>query len=168
MFDIKVFEGLSVEERYENMINALSGLLSFDESSLTNLCNAEALINALLFDVSWCGFYILKGGELVLGPFQGMPACTRIKIGKGVCGTAAEKRETVIVYDVNKFKGHIACDAASNSEIVVPIIKDGVLCAVLDVDSTSIGRFTELEKKYLERAVEIINKFIDWNVMQNI
>lgn len=165
MFDIKVFEELPDEERYKSMVDAMGGLLSSDESSLTNLCNASSLINALLFNVSWCGFYILNGDELVLGPFQGMPACTRIKIGRGVCGSAAQKRETVVVDDVSMFDGHIACDAASKSEIVVPIIKDGVLYAVLDVDSKEAGRFTSLEKEYLEKAVQIINKFVDWKAL---
>jgi L-methionine (R)-S-oxide reductase len=163
MFDIKVFENLSVESKLDNMLIMLDGLMQDEEDlSITKLCNATALINALIGKINWCGFYLMKNNMLILGPFQGMPACTKIEIGKGVCGTAALKRETLLINDVHKFEGHIACDAASNSEIVVPIIKDNKLVGVLDLDSDEFDRFTELEKSYLERAINILNNHIDW------
>ncbi|WP_160687018.1 GAF domain-containing protein [Clostridium sp. C2-6-12] len=162
MFDIKVFENLSTESKLDNMLIMLEGLVQGDELSITKLCNASALINAIIGRINWCGFYLEKNNELILGPFQGMPACTKIQIGKGVCGTAALKRETVLVEDVNKFEGHIACDAASNSEIVIPIVKDDKLIGVLDLDSSELNRFTKLEQEYLEKSVDILNKYIDW------
>lgn len=163
MFDIKVFENLSIESKLDNMLIMLEGLIQ-DETDLpiTKLCNASALIYALVGRLNWCGFYLVKNNILVLGPFQGMPACTKIEIGKGVCGTSAMKMETLLISDVHKFEGHIACDAASNSEIVVPIVKDNKLLGVLDLDSDEFDRFTELEKNYLERSIEILNKYINW------
>lgn len=168
MFDIRVYDNLTLEEKYESMLLSLEALLSDEKDSLTNLCNASALINALIGDLNWCGFYLMKEGELVLGPFQGMPACTRIKPGRGVCGTAAAKKETAIVYNVHEFKDHIACDAASNSEIVLPLIHNDKLYGVLDLDSFKIGRFGNLEKKYLEEALSILNKYIDWERLISI
>ena len=162
MFDIKVFENLSTESKLDNMIIMLEGLVQGDELPITKLCNASALINALIGRINWCGFYLKKNNELILGPFQGMPACTKIEIGKGVCGTAALKRETLLIEDVHNFEDHIACDAASNSEIVVPIVKGDKLIGVLDLDSDEFSRFTELEQKYLEKSVDILNKYIDW------
>lgn len=163
MFDIKVFENLSTESKLDNMLIMLEGLVQGDELPITKLCNASALINALIGRINWCGFYLEKNNELILGPFQGMPACTKIQIGKGVCGTAALKREALLIEDVHNFEGHIACDAASNSEIVVPIVKDDKLIGVLDLDSDEFSRFTTLEQKYLEKSVHILNKYIDWN-----
>ncbi|MFD3156956.1 GAF domain-containing protein [Haloimpatiens sp. FM7330] len=162
MFDIKIFEEMDLNEKYENMVSMLEALISDETDFITNLSNASALINALVGRVNWCGFYLMKNGELVLGPFQGMPACTRIQVGKGVCGTAVEDKKTLIVEDVHKFEGHIACDSASNSEIVVPIIKDDIVYGVLDIDSMEFGRFTSLEKEYLEKCVYVLNKYIDW------
>lgn len=162
MFDIKVFENLSTESKLDNMLIMLEGLVQGEESAITKLCNASALINALIGRINWCGFYLEKNNELILGPFQGMPACTKIEIGKGVCGTAALKRETLLIEDVHSFKDHIACDAASNSEIVVPIVKDDKLIGVLDLDSNEFNRFTVLEQKYLEKSVDILNKYIHW------
>jgi len=162
MFDIKVFENLSTESKLDNMLIMLEGLMNDEDLSITKLCNASALINALIGRINWCGFYLVKDNELILGPFQGMPACTKIEIGKGVCGTSALKRETLIIKDVHKFKGHIACDAASNSEIVVPIVKNDKLIGILDLDSDEFDRFTELEKDYLEKSVLILNKYINW------
>lgn len=162
MFDIKVFENLSTESKLDNMILMLEGLVQGDELPITKLCNASALLNALIGRINWCGFYLKKNNKLILGPFQGMPACTKIEIGKGVCGTAALKRETLLIEDVHNFEGHIACDAASNSEIVVPIVKDDKLIGVLDLDSDEFSRFTELEQKYLEKSVDILNNYIDW------
>lgn len=162
MFDIKVFENLNIESKLDNMLIMLEGLVQGDELPITKLCNASALINALIGRINWCGFYLEKNNELILGPFQGMPACTKIEIGKGVCGTAALKKETLLIDDVHNFKGHIACDAASNSEIVIPIVKDDKLIGVLDLDSDEFSRFTELEQKYLEKSVDILNKYVDW------
>lgn len=165
MFDIKVFENLSTESKLDNMLIMLEGLIQGDELPITKLCNASALINALIGRINWCGFYLEKNNELILGPFQGMPACTKIEIGKGVCGTAALKKETLLIDDVHNFEGHIACDAASNSEIVVPIVKEDKLIGVLDLDSDEFSRFTELEQRYLEKSVDILNKYIDWKTI---
>lgn len=163
MFDVNMFNGMSIKEKYENMLIMLEGLISDDESIITKLCNVSALINALIDNINWCGFYILKNEELILGPFQGMPACTKIKIGAGVCGTALRTRKTMRIENVHSFEGHIACDAASNSELVVPIIKNNIIYGVLDLDSADIGRFTEIEQQYLEKSIKILNKYINWD-----
>ncbi|GAB6167937.1 GAF domain-containing protein [Clostridium carnis] len=164
MFDISIFNNMNNEEKLKNMLLMLEGVVQDkNDSNLTKLCNASALINALIGRINWCGFYLAKGNELILGPFQGMPACTRIEIGKGVCGKAALNKKTIVVKDVHNFEGHIACDAASNSEIVLPIVKDNILYGVLDLDSMELERFTKLEKDYLEKSVEILKKYIDFN-----
>lgn len=163
MFDIKVFENMGIESKLDNMLLMLEGLIQDEDLPLTKLCNASALINALIDRINWCGFYIVKNNLLILGPFQGMPACTKIEIGKGVCGTAALKKETMLINNVHKFEGHIACDAASNSEIVVPIVKEDKLIGVLDLDSDEFDRFTDIERNYLERVVDILNKHINWD-----
>lgn len=157
MFDIKVFDGMSTEEKYITMLSALTGLLDNDDSKISKLSNASALINAVVGRMNWCGFYLDNGKELELGPFQGMPACTKINYSNGVCGKAFSTKSTVRVDDVHKFEGHIACDAASNSELVIPIIKNEKCLGVLDMDSSEFSRFTELEKKYLIKAVDIIS-----------
>lgn len=148
---------------YKIMLVRLEGLLSSESDWLANLANAAALLYMNLSDINWAGFYLLKKGELVLGPFQGKTACTRIKSGKGVCGTAVVEMEVQLVPDVHLFPGHIACDCASKSEIVVPIIKDGILYGVLDIDSPSLKRFDELDSKYLMLFVNKLSKYIDWN-----
>ncbi|MBQ8993434.1 MAG: GAF domain-containing protein [Turicibacter sp.] len=127
---------------------------------MANLANASALLNQFLEDINWVGFYLAKRNELVLGPFQGLPACIRIPFTKGVCGHAATTKETVIVKNVHEFPGHIACDGATNSEIVIPIVKDGQLIGVLDIDSPILNRFSEIDQKYLEEFVQIIVKTI--------
>lgn len=162
MFDISVFNGLSEEEKYQNMIVMLEGLISDEKDIITNLSNASALINALMDRINWVGFYIMKNYELVLGPFQGLPACNRIKVGSGVCGTAVSDRKILRIEDVHNFEGHIACDAASNSELVIPIIKNNKVYGVLDLDSPYVGRFSQLDEKYLKECVQILNKYIDW------
>lgn len=162
MFDISVFDGLSEKEKYENMIIMLEGLISDEKDIITNLSNASAIINALVYKINWVGFYIMKNGELVLGPFQGLPACNRIKLGNGVCGTAVKDRKVMRVEDVHNFEGHISCDAASNSELVIPIIKNNKVYGVLDLDSPYVGRFSQIEEDYLVKSVEILNKYIDW------
>lgn len=133
-----------------------------ETDALANLANAAALLAQSLDRINWCGFYLLRGAELVLGPFQGRPACVRIPMGKGVCGTAAARRETVVVPDVERFPGHISCDPASRSEIVVPIVASGVLRGVLDVDAPETGRFTEADRERLERFVRVLAPRVDW------
>jgi len=125
---------------------------------IANLANASALIYNTLEDINWAGFYLMENGKLVLGPFQGKPACIEIAVGKGVCGTAVQRRESVLVKNVHEFCGHIACDSASNSEIVVPIFKDGEVVGVLDIDSPIIARFDENDKTGLEEFVKVIEK----------
>ncbi len=122
-------------QQYETVIKQLDALLTGESNVVANLSNASALLNQFLDRVNWVGFYVTEGNQLVLGPFQGMPACVRIPFGRGVCGVAAETKTTQLVADVHQFPGHIACDSASNSEIVVPIIKDGNVIGVLDIDS---------------------------------
>ena len=147
---------------YKIMLVRLEGLLSSESDWLANVSNAAALLYANLENINWSGFYFMKKDELVLGPFQGKTACTRIKPGKGVCGTAVVEMKTQLVPDVHLFPGHIACDCASNSEIVVPIIKDGTVYGVLDIDSPIKDRFDELDAKYLQLFVDKLNKYIDW------
>src|SRR5207344_1286130 len=139
---------------YKDLAASLESLLSGETDALANLANASALLAEALPRINWCGFYLLRGEELVLGPFQGKPACVRIPMGKGVCGTAAARRETLVVADVNAFPGHIACDAASRSEIVVPILRGGVLRGVLDVDAPVVARFDEADRAGLEMFVK--------------
>ncbi|MCL2362583.1 MAG: GAF domain-containing protein [Defluviitaleaceae bacterium] len=130
-----------------------------DDSDITAcLANISAVINGYMDKINWVGFYIMKDRELVLGPFQGLPACVRIQVGKGVCGTAVAEKKTQVVEDVHKFPGHIACDSASNSEIVIPIIANGQVFGVLDVDSPEFNRFGELENKYLSEICTHIEK----------
>ena len=136
----------------------LVSLISVDKYEITSLSNMSALIFNSLQDVSWAGFYLVRDGKLILGPFQGKIACTEIKFGKGVCGTTAEKKETIIVKNVHEFPGHIACDSESNSEIVVPIFKNGELYGVLDLDSKKLERFDEKDKILLESMVKILEK----------
>lgn len=140
------------------MNESLEALLDKEDGLITNLSNAAALLNEYLDGVNWVGFYLVRGDELRLGPFQGKPACVRIKAGKGVCGTAVSENRTVCVPDVHAFPGHIACDSASNSELVVPVRRDGRVVAVLDVDSTVFGRFGKEDVKALEESVSIIEK----------
>jgi L-methionine (R)-S-oxide reductase len=151
------------ENFYKLLLVRLEGLLSSEKDSMANLCNSAAHLFNNLDDINWSGFYLMRDGELVLGPFNGKPACTRIKVGKGVCGTTARDRKTYVVKNVHEFEGHIACDSASNSEIVVPIIKDDVLYGVLDIDSPIFERFNDVDKEYLEKFVEKLNKYIEWN-----
>ncbi|WHY65985.1 GAF domain-containing protein [Neobacillus sp. SuZ13] len=156
MFNVEMYTG-SREENYNLVIKQLHALIHDEENPIANLSNASALLNQFLDRTNWVGFYLLdKNQQLVLGPFQGLPACVRIPVGKGVCGTAALKQETVLVDDVHLFPGHIACDAASQSEIVVPIIKDEELFGVLDIDSPEKNRFDELDQQKLEEFVAVL------------
>jgi GAF domain-containing protein len=140
---------------YEQLATQLQGLLAGESDAIANAANTAALIFDALPEVSWAGFYFLRGGELVVGPFQGKPACVRIALGRGVCGTAAAQRETLIVPDVNAFPGHIACDAASQSEVVVPLIAAGRVVGVLDLDSALLARFDDVDARGLERLAEL-------------
>lgn len=134
MFTKESYAGSRVQQ-YETVIKQLDALLTGESNVVANLSNASALLNQFLDRVNWVGFYVTEGNQLVLGPFQGMPACVRIPFGRGVCGVAAETKTTQLVADVHQFPGHIACDSASNSEIVVPIVKEGAVIGVLDIDS---------------------------------
>jgi GAF domain-containing protein len=142
-------------EVYRTLNEQLPLLLGDERDLIANAANAAALIFHTLPDLNWAGFYFFNGEELVVGPFQGKPACVRITLGRGVCGTAAEKRETLVVPNVHEFADHIACDSASNSEIVVPLVKNERLIGVLDLDSPSFNRFDEQDKIELERAAAI-------------
>ena len=141
---------------YESLCDTLSALITDVPHGTANLANASALIMEFLPDVSWAGFYLMEKGMLVLGPFQGKTACIEISVGKGVCGTAVKENKTQLVPNVHEFPGHIACDSASNSEIVVPLRREGTVIGVLDLDSTSFSRFTEEDREGLERFSEII------------
>ena len=140
MYDFKI-EAADKPAMYRDLASALEGLVAGEPDAIANMANASALIFETLPDVNWVGFYRNVGDELVLGPFQGRAACIRIPFGTGVCGAAAASREVQRVEDVHAFPGHIACDAASRSEIVVPLIRDGELIGVLDIDSPNVGRF---------------------------
>jgi GAF domain-containing protein len=144
------------QELYAQLAQELSGLIAGETDLIANLANASALIYHSLPDLNWTGFYLLKEGELVVGPFQGKPACVRIAMGKGVCGTAALNRATVIVRDVHEFPGHIACDSASNSEIVVPLLRGQELVGVLDLDSPKLSRFDAQDQAGLEKLAGIL------------
>jgi GAF domain-containing protein len=144
----------SKAEIQDELARQVRGLLEGERDLIANAANTAALIWNLVPDLNWAGFYFLKGGELVLGPFQGKPACVRIAVGKGVCGTAAARRISVLVTDVHAFPDHIACDSTSNSELVVPLIKDGVVHGVLDLDSPLFARFDEDDRVAFERLVE--------------
>jgi len=149
---------------YESIVAQLRGLLAGERDPWANSANAAALLFASLPDLNWAGFYFLRGGELVVGPFQGKPACIRIALGRGVCGAAAAGKRTLIVPDVHAFADHIACDAASNSEVVVPVVSDGRLVGVLDLDSPSLARFDDVDAAGLERVATLIATGCDWSL----
>ena len=148
---------------YRDLGDALDSLLAGETDALANLANASGLLAQSLEKINWCGFYLLRGEELVLGPFQGKPACVRIPLGKGVCGTAAKRQETLVVPDVALFPGHIACDPASQSEIVVPIREGGRLRAILDIDAPEKNRFDEADKEGLEGFVRTLVPLVNWS-----
>lgn len=160
MFEVKTYSG-NKQEDYQLLLKQLKALLDGETDETALLANASALLNQFLDQVNWVGFYVWKNDELVLGPFQGLPACTRIAYGKGVCGTAVKERKTQRVADVHQFPGHIACDAASQSEIVIPIVVNGDVYGVLDIDSPITDRFDEIDEKYLEEFVTIIEEFLN-------
>ena len=157
---IVVNNSLSVKEKYIELNKQLKNLLNKDENVVSNLANFTALLNQTFEKISWIGFYLFDGEKLCLGPFQGKVACTVIQMGRGVCGTSAQNKETIIVPDVNKFPGHIFCDPDSKSEIVVPVLKNDKLFGVLDLDSSSFNSFDETDKKYLEEFVNFLSKEI--------
>jgi GAF domain-containing protein len=144
------------ESRFSSALDQLRALTEGERSVMANLANASALLNITLDRINWVGFYLFDGTELVLGPFQGLPACIRIPLGKGVCGTAGLERRTIVVPDVHAFPGHIACDSASQSEIVVPLFRGGRLFGVLDVDSPELNRFGMVEQDFLEAVALIL------------
>ncbi|ARK26248.1 GAF domain-containing protein [Sporosarcina sp. P37] len=147
-------------KKYEQLAAQLDALLTGEPNVIANLSNASAVLNQFFDRINWVGFYLMDGDELVLGPFQGLPACIRIPIGRGVCGTVAQTKEGLVVADVNAFPGHIACDAASQSEIVVPLIKDGEVFGVLDIDSPELDRFTEDDLAGLTQVAEVLMKHV--------
>jgi len=157
-FQIAKQETNSKPELYANLLVQLRSLLEGERDLIANAANLSSLLYLALPDLNWAGFYFYKDGELVLGPFQGQPACVRIAIGKGVCGTAAEQRQTILVDNVHDFPGHIACDSASNSEIVVPLIQNERLLGVLDLDSPTLARFDEQDAEGLN---ELARVFLD-------
>jgi len=152
----------SKAQRYRDLEAELAALVEGETDALANLANATSLLANSLDRINWCGFYLMRGEDLVLGPFQGKPGCVRIRVGKGVCGAAAERRQTVVVPDVSQFPGHIACDPASRSEIAVPVIENDILRGVLDVDSPEIGRFDEEDRAGLEKFVAALTPLVVW------
>jgi L-methionine (R)-S-oxide reductase len=159
MYDFKI-KAADKPTLYRDLASALEGLVAGEADGIANMANATSLIWESLPDVNWVGFYRNIGGELVVGPFQGRPACVRIAFGSGVCGVAAQTRQVQLVEDVHAFPGHIACDSASNSEIVVPIIRDGELLGVLDIDSPKHGRFDAEDQAGVVRLAEIMSRAI--------
>lgn len=153
--DLTIISGDKTAQ-YQSLIPQIRGLLDGEPDLIANLANICGALKEQ-FDWLWVGFYLVKGSDLVLGPFQGPVACTRIRKGKGVCGTAWEKRETLIVPDVTKFAGHIACNSTSRSEIVLPVIRNNEVVAVLDVDSTMPAHFDETDRQFLEQIIALIH-----------
>lgn len=152
--DLNIIKG-NKEEQYTNLLPQIKGLLEGEEDAVANMANVSAALKEQ-FGWLWVGFYLVKNGELVLGPFQGPVACTRIRKGRGVCGTAWAEARTLIVPDVEKFPGHIACSSLSRSEIVLPLFKNGEVVGVLDVDSTDLNTFDETDQRYLEAILQLL------------
>lgn len=153
MFALAPQASTTKDELLESLVEQARALLAGERDATANAANLASLIFHTLPDLNWAGFYWMKDGELVLGPFQGKPACVRIALGRGVCGTAARERRTIVVPDVDKFPGHLACDSASRSELVVPVEKNGAVLGVLDLDSPSLARFDAADVRALERVV---------------
>lgn len=153
--DLSIITDVSKAEQYQSLIPQIKGLIAGEDDLIANLANVTAALKEQ-FNWLWVGFYLVKGDELVLGPFQGPVACTRIKIGKGVCGASWAQAETLIVPDVDAFPGHIACSSASKSEIVLPLISNGTVVGVLDVDSESLAQFDETDAQYLSDIIKLI------------
>lgn len=156
MFALKTAPpGAPPDDLHAGLLEQARALLSGERDPVANAANLAALVFHTLPDLNWAGFYLMKGGELVLGPFQGRPACVRIAVGRGVCGTAVAQRRTQLVPDVNAFPGHIACDSASRSELVVPIFKAGAVFGVMDLDSPSLGRFSQADARAIEELARL-------------
>ncbi len=151
-------------EMYKLLLSQMKALLEGEQDATANLANASALLNEVLDNINWVGFYLMKNDELILGPFQGKVACVHIAMGKGVCGTAALENKTRLVEDVHRFPGHIACDSASNSEIVIPLRCKGEVVGVLDIDSPLIGRFDAEDASGLEKLAAAIEEACDWKL----
>ena len=149
---------------YIDLAQSLHNLLGEERDPIANMANMASLLYFSLPSINWSGFYIYDGQELVLGPFHGKPACVRIQMGKGVCGTSAFKRETLMIENVHEFPGHIACDADSKSEIVIPLIKDDIIIGVLDIDSPIYARFDEDDKHGLQQLIEILQFATDFTL----
>ncbi|MEA2756179.1 MAG: L-methionine (R)-S-oxide reductase [Aliidongia sp.] len=155
MFTNAISQATDKPALYDELAQQLAGLLAGESDFIANAANMAALLYHSLPELNWAGFYLMKSGELVLGPFQGKPACVRIALGRGVCGTAAQRRTSILVEDVEQFPGHIACDAASRAELVVPLIRDGAVIGVLDLDAPVAGRFDAVDQAGCERLVGI-------------
>ena len=161
MFELKTQAHADKREHYADLAQQARGLLAGERDLIANAANFSALVFHSLPELNWCGFYLYDGSELVVGPFQGRPACIRIALGRGVCGTAAQTRQTQVVRDVHDFDGHIACDAASQSEIVVPLVKaDGSLLGVWDVDSPQVARFDEDDRAGMEALCAVFMEHV--------
>ncbi|WP_300392651.1 GAF domain-containing protein [Fusobacterium sp.] len=160
-FNIDSYNNLDFDAKTQVFLKDLEEYLSKETDIIANLANTSAFISAFFENVNWSGFYLLKENQLVLGPFCGMPATTRIAIGKGVCGTAFEKNEILVVDNVCEFPGHIACDVRSKSEVVIPLVKDGKKYGVLDIDSGVYSRFSKEDVEILKKVLEILYKYTD-------
>ena len=156
MIETKDPKGMTAEKKLERALLFTKAQLKNEKDTMANLANISAIINMYMDDINWVGFYLMKEGTLILGPFQGKPACNRIAVGEGVCGTAVQEGKTQRVDDVLSLDNHIACDSASRSELVVPIYKEGVVFGVLDIDSPSLARFSDLEQTYMEKLVNLL------------
>ncbi|MBC8588722.1 GAF domain-containing protein [Tissierellaceae bacterium BX21] len=163
MFKLEAIKDMNEEQRLKYMLILSKGQLSSEKDDLANISNITGIINACIDNLNWTGFYLLRDGELVLGPFQGLPACNRIALGEGVCGSAVSTGEIQLIPDVHLFPGHIACDSASNSELVIPIIKKNKVLGVLDLDSPLKERFSSLHIEYFSQLVDTLNEYIDWD-----
>jgi L-methionine (R)-S-oxide reductase len=159
LFNVEMYQGKK-ENNYDLVQKQLLALIEDETNRIANLSNAAALLNQFLDEINWVGFYLYEEGQLILGPFQGLPACVRIPMGRGVCGTSAATEKTLRIEDVHQFPGHIACDAASRSEIVIPLMKDGKLIGVLDIDSPVTDRFDEMDQQGLEKFAEILSRHL--------
>jgi L-methionine (R)-S-oxide reductase len=151
------------EKKYDILLSQMQALLEGEHNTVSILSNASALLMSEMGDINWVGFYLMNEDELILGPFQGKPACMHIAVGKGVCGTAVSQNEIQVVPNVHKFPGHIACDSASNSEIVIPLRYKGRVVGVLDIDSPSFGRFDAVDALWLEKIARVIEEACNWD-----
>ncbi len=152
-----------MNNKYTQLLKQAQELIEAETHPLPSLANVSALIFTELPNLNWAGFYLMSGGELLLGPFQGKVACIRIPVGRGVCGSAVSENRTMLVPNVHEFPGHIACDGASNSEIVVPIHNNGVVIGVLDIDSPVLSRFTNEERELFEGIAKLLEEKVDWS-----